>query len=274
MILTRVDLPAPFSPSRAWITPGRSERGDLVVGGEVAEALHDADRFQEVAGGGRLFAHRPLRVRRPGSNAAPLCIPSTSVSRSGPRLEGIMPIGQRAINLASCICTGSWRSRCGAARADSSAPVSPSLRSGVQAPQARVQIRHQVVRILESDVQAHQEGRLLPGHHVTGQRRRMQRNQALVACPRRSRCEKSPRPSTMRANRHLVRGVEHDTEERLAAPPKSRRQRAWPAFGGQGRVRAPAALRGCSASQAASASAERAWRRMRTERVRKPRRAR
>ena len=47
MIFTSVDLPAPFSPSSAWISAGQISRSMRVVGDEVAEELGDADRLEQ-----------------------------------------------------------------------------------------------------------------------------------------------------------------------------------------------------------------------------------
>ena len=53
--LTRVVLPAPFGPIRAWTSPGAEVEVDGVDGGEAAEAAGQAAGFEE--GPGR--RHRP-----------------------------------------------------------------------------------------------------------------------------------------------------------------------------------------------------------------------
>ena len=56
----RVDLPAPFSPSRAWISPGRIVEVDPVVGDDARVALRDAAHLQRGRGHG--LGHGGLRL--------------------------------------------------------------------------------------------------------------------------------------------------------------------------------------------------------------------
>ena len=48
MILTSVDLPAPFSPRSAWISPATYLKGHIVIGRERAEDLDDVQGFEEM----------------------------------------------------------------------------------------------------------------------------------------------------------------------------------------------------------------------------------
>ena len=67
-ILSRVDLPAPFSPTRAWIVPGATSRRGPGQRGDLAEPLVGGDRQR------RALAHR--------SPAAPAgCSPGSSRPR-------------------------------------------------------------------------------------------------------------------------------------------------------------------------------------------------
>ena len=56
----RVDLPAPFSPSRAWISPGRIVEVDPVVGHDARVAFRDAAHLQRGRAHG--LGHGGLRL--------------------------------------------------------------------------------------------------------------------------------------------------------------------------------------------------------------------
>ena len=42
-----VDFPAPFSPSRAWTSPARRSKLDVVVGDDAREALRDSLQLED-----------------------------------------------------------------------------------------------------------------------------------------------------------------------------------------------------------------------------------
>jgi hypothetical protein len=46
MIFISVDLPAPFSPRTAWISPGAIAKGDAVVGEHAGIALGDLAQLE------------------------------------------------------------------------------------------------------------------------------------------------------------------------------------------------------------------------------------
>ena len=52
MILTSVDLPAPFSPTSAWIEPGLEREGAGAEGDDGTERLRDVAQLQRGGRGG------------------------------------------------------------------------------------------------------------------------------------------------------------------------------------------------------------------------------
>ena len=71
-----VDLPAPFSPSNAWISPGFDDEVDAVVRRERAEAFGDPPEFE---------LHAPTFSSEPARRAGPVPVPPAADDRASCR---------------------------------------------------------------------------------------------------------------------------------------------------------------------------------------------
>ena len=95
MIFTSVDLPAPFSPSSAWISPGTTSKLDPVVGEHAREALGDAAQLQarrRVTRG--LVSCCPLRSPLVGRSSAAARLPRAPAGSARPRPSAAITAGR------------------------------------------------------------------------------------------------------------------------------------------------------------------------------------